>query len=76
MRLRDDEGELVLPGEFIPAAERYNVVAAIDRWVVQRAVAGAAPSTPAAPSRRSCSRSISRVMSLSDRGFLDFVLAR
>ena len=38
VRLREDDGELVLPGEFIPAAERYNMVAAIDRWVMQRAV--------------------------------------
>ena len=28
VRLRDDDGELVLPGEFIPAAERYNVIGA------------------------------------------------
>ncbi|MFI4886899.1 MAG: diguanylate cyclase, partial [Steroidobacterales bacterium] len=36
VRLRDDDGRLVLPGEFIPAAERYNVMSVIDRWVVQR----------------------------------------
>jgi diguanylate cyclase (GGDEF)-like protein/PAS domain S-box-containing protein len=38
VRLRDERGELVAPGEFIPAAERYNVMSAIDRWVVQRAI--------------------------------------
>jgi diguanylate cyclase (GGDEF)-like protein len=38
VRLRDDDGQLILPGEFIPAAERYNVMAAIDRWVVLQAV--------------------------------------
>ena len=37
VRLRDDDGRLVAPGEFIPAAERYNVMSVIDRWVVQRA---------------------------------------
>ena len=37
VRLRDDDGRLVSPGEFIPAAERYNVMSVIDRWVVQRA---------------------------------------
>ena len=31
-------GELVPPSEFIPAAERYNVMSIIDRWVVERAV--------------------------------------
>jgi len=38
VRLREPGGELVPPDEFIPAAERFNLVAAIDRWVVQRAV--------------------------------------
>ncbi len=38
VRLRDDDGQLVLPSEFIPAAERYNVMSIIDRWVVMRAV--------------------------------------
>jgi diguanylate cyclase (GGDEF)-like protein/PAS domain S-box-containing protein len=38
VRLRDDDGHLVPPSEFIPAAERYNVMSIIDRWVVSRAV--------------------------------------
>src|SRR6202030_3984746 len=38
VRLRDDSGALVPPSEFIPAAERYNVMSVIDRWVVIRAV--------------------------------------
>ncbi len=38
VRLRDDDGQLVPPSEFIPAAERYNVMSIIDRWVVRRAV--------------------------------------
>ncbi len=38
VRLRDADGQLVPPSEFIPAAERYNVMSIIDRWVVTRAV--------------------------------------
>jgi EAL domain-containing protein (putative c-di-GMP-specific phosphodiesterase class I) len=38
VRLRDDNGELVPPSEFIPAAERYNVMPVIDRWVVNHAL--------------------------------------
>ncbi|MGH8211307.1 MAG: EAL domain-containing protein, partial [Steroidobacteraceae bacterium] len=38
IRLRDDDGRLMPPSEFIPAAERYNVMPSIDRWVVRRAV--------------------------------------
>ncbi len=30
-----DEGGLVPPGAFIPAAERYNLMPLIDRWVVE-----------------------------------------
>jgi len=38
VRLRGDDGELVPPSEFIPAAERYNVMSVIDRWVMRQAV--------------------------------------
>ena len=37
LRLYDEEGNLVLPGSFLPAAERYNVMPAIDRWVIKTA---------------------------------------
>ena len=38
LRLRDESGTLVTPAEFIPAAERYNVMPSIDRWVVRQAL--------------------------------------
>ena len=38
LRLRDESGSLVAPAEFIPAAERYNVMPSIDRWVVRQAL--------------------------------------
>ena len=38
VRLRDEDGTLVPPNEFIPAAERYNVMVMVDRWVVGRAI--------------------------------------
>ncbi|HSN71054.1 MAG TPA: GGDEF domain-containing phosphodiesterase, partial [Steroidobacteraceae bacterium] len=38
LRLREDDGRLVQPAEFIPAAERYNLMPAIDRWVVRQAL--------------------------------------
>ena len=38
VRLRDEDGTLVPPSEFIPAAERYNVMVMVDRWVVNRAI--------------------------------------
>lgn len=34
IRLIDEDGTLVPPGSFLPAAERYNLMPAIDRWVI------------------------------------------
>jgi diguanylate cyclase (GGDEF)-like protein len=34
VRLIDEQGEPVLPAEFIPAAERANLMKNIDRWVI------------------------------------------
>ena len=40
LRLLDDEGKIVPPADFIPAAERYNLMPLIDRWVIKTAIAG------------------------------------
>jgi diguanylate cyclase (GGDEF)-like protein/PAS domain S-box-containing protein len=37
LRMRDEQGALVQPAEFIPAAERFNLMPTIDRWVVRQA---------------------------------------
>ncbi len=39
IRLRDNSGHIVLPGAFIPSAERYNLMPTLDRWVVYTAFA-------------------------------------
>ncbi|MGF1641174.1 MAG: EAL domain-containing protein [Rhodospirillales bacterium] len=38
VRMIDPDGQLVLPGAFIPAAERYGLMAEIDRWVIRHAL--------------------------------------
>ena len=38
LRMQGDEG-LILPGEFLGAAERYNLTCELDRWVVDTALA-------------------------------------
>ena len=35
VRIRTGAGDLVLPGAFIPAAERYDMMLSIDRWVIR-----------------------------------------
>ena len=39
IRMLDEKGDLVPPMAFIPAAERYNLMPSIDRWVVRNAFA-------------------------------------
>ncbi|RRQ20855.1 EAL domain-containing protein [Thiohalobacter thiocyanaticus] len=34
VRLRDESGRLIPPSAFIPAAERYNLMPTVDRWVI------------------------------------------
>lgn len=42
VRLRTRDGRLISPMAFIPAAERYNLMPDIDRWVVRQACAALA----------------------------------
>ncbi len=39
IRMVDDAGRMVPPGAFIPAAERYDLMTSIDKWVVQNLLA-------------------------------------
>jgi diguanylate cyclase (GGDEF)-like protein/PAS domain S-box-containing protein len=39
LRMVDEQGQLVPPAAFIPAAERYKLMPAIDRWVIRTAIA-------------------------------------
>ena len=39
IRMLDERGELVMPMAFIPAAERYDLMPSIDRWVIRNAFA-------------------------------------
>ena len=38
LRMRETDGELLMPAAFIPTAERFGVIADIDRWVVREAI--------------------------------------
>jgi diguanylate cyclase (GGDEF)-like protein len=37
IRMLGDRGEIIPPGKFLSAAERYQLMPTVDRWVVQRA---------------------------------------
>ena len=38
LRLRDESGQLIQPRQFIAPAERYNLMPALDRWVIRQAI--------------------------------------
>ncbi len=38
VRMLDEDGGFISPGRFIPAAERYDLMGAIDRWVLRAAL--------------------------------------
>ncbi|MFP5505665.1 MAG: EAL domain-containing protein [Gammaproteobacteria bacterium] len=72
VRMRDPEGKHISPGAFIPAAERFQLMSAIDRWVVSHAVRlAAAQSQRGQPIELSINLS---GQSLSEDLFLDYVI--
>ncbi len=75
LRMRDETGGLVQPDTFIPAAERYNVMPTVDRWVVHTALSRIANSLVAVaePAQYTLAINLSGT-SLSDDKFLEFVV--
>ena len=74
IRLIDEEGKLVYPGAFIPAAERYGIIPKIDRWVLRTALDQLATGNN--PMITADSRFTINVsgLSLGAAGFLDYVV--
>jgi diguanylate cyclase (GGDEF)-like protein/PAS domain S-box-containing protein len=46
LRMRERDGTIVLPGEFLPAAERYALIGEIDWWVIKQATRLAGEGSP------------------------------
>ena len=51
LRMVDPQGQIISPGQFMPAAEKYNLMGAIDRWVISRVFAAQAEAWRATLSR-------------------------
>ena len=75
LRLVDAKGEILLPGNFIPAAERYGLIAAIDRWVIQTALRWYGKLTAGVPRAAGIAINLSG-QSLDDVSLLDFARAK
>jgi len=76
LRLKDENGNLVTPFNFIPAAERYNLMSQLDRWVVKNALAKMAATLERKPeSKLSCSINLSG-QSFCEPGFVEFIIGQ
>lgn len=73
LRMRDEQGELVPPMAFIPAAERYGMMPKIDRWVVQNAFRSLGKARANGRLSTQFSINLSGV-TMGDASFLDFVV--
>lgn len=76
LRMRDETGDIVAPGRFIPAAERFNLMPMIDRWVLDKVLEELVDRKGfEGEARYSMSINLSG-NSLSDEQFLDYVAGR
>lgn len=73
LRLRDESGHEIMPGTFLPAAERYGLMPAVDRWVIATAVAHFARLHPDGAALRTCAINLSGA-SIEDDDLADFIL--
>jgi len=73
LRMRDEEGELVGPDQFIPSAERYNLMSKLDRWVIHEALSKLACRNKDGEARYTIAINLSGT-SLSEDRFIDDVI--
>jgi diguanylate cyclase (GGDEF)-like protein/PAS domain S-box-containing protein len=74
LRLRDDDGQLIAPGVFIPAAEHYGMMPSIDRWVIRHTLEALArhQHQPGLPPVHTCAINLSGT-SLGDDSLLKLI---
>ena len=73
LRLVDEDGSLIPPGSFLPAAERYNLMPAVDRWVVRKVFANYRDLAAArGGGSLTCAVNLSAT-TINSEGFLEFV---
>lgn len=73
VRMHDDGGNLIAPGAFLPAAERYNLMPVIDKWVVKTAFKWLDGHPEHLKNLAHCAINLAGP-SVSDESFLDFLV--
>lgn len=74
VRMRDTQGNLVQPGAFLPAAERFGLISEVDHWIIARTMEHLA-RLPPDHAKVLAGINLSG-HSLTDPGTLDFILDR
>lgn len=72
LRMRNDNEEIIEPGSFLPAAERYKSAMRLDRWVVDRALRWLSNHPGHLEKLEICSINLSG-QSVSDKDFLHYL---
>lgn len=75
LRMKDDDGTMIPPMAFIPAAERYGLMPQIDRWVVNAVFSQLAQEHSDGADEGTCAINLSGT-SICDDDFLTFVLEK
>ncbi len=77
LRMIDEDGKIIPPGAFLPAAERYNLMIGIDRWVISEVFKTITEGNMC----KSCNGNFNIISinlsgdSLSDEGLLSFIMS-
>lgn len=74
VRMLGDDGGMIPPGAFMPAAERYHLASAVDRWVVSNFLAWVGDYNRRHPERPGDYSINLSAASLCEEGFLEFIL--
>ena len=72
LRMRQGDGSLIPPGAFLPAAERYNLSARVDSWVVGTLLRTLAEQPTIRQQTRCCAINLSG-QTLGNEDFLEFI---
>ena len=72
LRLREADGRIMMPGAFLPPAERYHVINRVDRWVIRNVLAWFAEHPVAAEGIQRCGVNLSG-QSLTNDDFFAFL---
>jgi len=72
IRMEGDEGQIIPPGELLPAAEHYHLSPQIDRWVIRNMIGWLDDHPDQLEELSTCSINLSG-LSIGDEEMLDFI---